>query len=448
MTEALDLLIRGGTAVTPAGAHTCDIGVRMGKIVALGDLSQAPAAETLNARGLHILPGVIDSQVHFREPGNEHKEDLATGTASAALGGVCTVFEMPNTNPTTTTVEAIEDKLRRASGRAWTDHAFFAGATPGNVDSLEDLELLPGVCGIKVFMGKSTGDLLVDEDEALEGVLRSGFRRVAIHAEDQTRLDARKHLAIEAAHARAHPVWRDPQTGLRATQRLLAAARKTARRVHVLHITTAEELRLLAHNKDLATVELLPQHLSLTAPECYEQLGSRAQMNPPIREKYHQDALWAAVANGVVDVLGSDHAPHTLEEKARTYPGSPSGMPGVQTMLPLMLDHVAAGRLTLHRLVDLLCHGPARIYGLANKGRLAVGYDADLTLVDLNRTETLLDQDMASRCGWTPFHGRTVQGWPVGTVIRGHRVMADGELLGQPVGRACRFHETFRPGAR
>jgi dihydroorotase len=441
VTNGLDLTIRGGTVMTPAGPADIDVGVRGGRVVALGDLSRASAATVVEARGLHVLPGVIDSQVHFREPGMTHKEDLETGTRGAVLGGVTAVFEMPNTKPLTANAAALDDKLARARGRAWCDHAFFVGGTPENYAELPALERHPGCCGVKVFMGSSTGDLLIEDDAALDRVIRHGTRRMAVHAEDEPRLKERRQLAVEGAHPRFHPVWRDEETALRATTRLLKLARAAGRRVHVLHVTTAEEMALLGEHKEFATVEVLPQHLTLSAPECYERLGSLAQMNPPIRDQRHQTALWQAVTDGVVDVLGSDHAPHTREEKAKPYPESPSGFQGVQTLLPLMLNHVHAGRLTLQRLIDLTSAGPERIYNIAGKGRIAVGYDADFSLVDLGRRETIRSEWIASRAGWTPFEGMSVTGWPVGTIIRGSVVMRDGELLGRPRGEPVRFQE-------
>ncbi|GAB4225522.1 MAG: dihydroorotase [Acidobacteriota bacterium] len=439
MDDTFDLLIRGGRAVTPGGVGDADVGVRSGRIAALGDLAGAKALETLDASGLLVLPGVIDSQVHFREPGLEHKEDLATGTAAAVLGGVTAVFEMPNTRPPTIDAAALDDKLDRARGRAWCDVAFFVGASPENVDALGELERRPGCAGVKVFMGSSTGSLLVEDDETLERVLRAGHRRVAVHAEDEPRLRERHGIAADRHDPAAHPDWRDVETAVRATRRLLALARRTRRPVHVLHVTTAGEAALLAEHKDVASMEVTPQHLTLAAPECYQRLGTLAQMNPPIRSAEHREALWRAVATGLVDVVGSDHAPHTLEEKARPYPDSPSGMPGVQTMLPLMLDHVAAGRLTIERLVDLLCAGPARVYGAATKGRLAAGFDADIALVDPGARRTITNDAIASRCGWTPFDGMEVRGWPVATIVRGRVVMRDGELLGEPSGRPVAF---------
>jgi dihydroorotase len=244
-----------------------------------------------------------------------------------------------------------------------------------------------------------------------------------------------------------HPVWRDDLTALHATQRVLAIARDTGRRIHVLHVTTAKEMDLLAEHKGIATVECTPQHLTLAAPACYDELGTLAQMNPPIRGEAHREALWAAVRSGIVDVVGSDHAPHTQEEKRRPYPNSPSGMPGVQTLLPVMLDHVHTGRLSIEQLVDLLCAGPARVYGIANKGRLAAGYDADLTLVDLEAKRTISNDWIESRCGWTPYDGKKVHGWPTATIVRGRVVMRDGEVQGDPSGRLVSFVETLEVAA-
>ncbi len=442
MSQSYDLILKGGTVYTTGGLQELDVAISGGKIVAIGALAQAPAAERLDLKGLTVLPGVVDTQVHFREPGMEHKEDLASGTKAAVLGGVTAVCEMPNTSPTTTTAASINDKLRRAQGRAWCDHAFFVGAAGENVDKLGELERLPGVVGVKLFMGSSTGNLLVEDDDTLEAVLRSGTRRMAIHAEDEPRLRARMALAGNGGPAQ-HPVWRDAETARLATERLLRLARKAGRRVHVLHITTADELPLLAANRDIATVEVTPQHLTLEAPSCYEEHGTYAQMNPPIRDGRHRQALWGAIANGLVDVVGSDHAPHTKAEKANPYPASPSGMPGVQTLLPLLMDHMSAGRLSLERLVDLTSAGPQRIFGLAGKGRIAQGYQADFTVVDLEARRRIEASWLASKCGWSPFEGRFVTGWPIMTIVRGKTVMRDGQTVGSPLGEPLRFVETL-----
>jgi len=438
-----DLIIHGGSVFTPGGPVTTDVGVKNGKIAALGSLKPGDAAASFDARGLTVLPGCIDEQVHFREPGPVHKEDLESGTRGAVLGGIVAVFEMPNTDPATTNEAAINDKIARATNRSWTDFAFYVGASPENADQLGYLERLPGCCGIKMFMGSSTGTLLVADDENVARVLSSGSRRVTVHSEDDMRLQERAAMVAGGADVSMHPEWRDVETAVRSTQRLLSLARKHHRRVHVLHVTTAEEMELLAHHKDIATVEVLPQHLTLAAPECYQKLGTLAQMNPPIREARHRDALWKAVNDGVVDCIGSDHAPHTLEEKAKPYPRSPSGLTGVQTTVPLMLNHVAEGRLTLARLVDLLCAGPARIFGIAGKGRVALGYDADFTLVDLAAKRTITNKWIASRAGWTAFDGMDVTGWPKATIIRGNVVMRDDEVLGKAIGLPVRFQETL-----
>ncbi len=442
MTQSFDLLVHGGTCVSHRGVERADVGIRGGRITAIGELGSADAGERLDAAGLHVLPGVIDPQVHFREPGFEHKEDLETGTRAAVMGGVTSVFEMPNTEPPTTSAEAFEDKFARARGRAWCDIAFFVGATPENAEELAELERMPGCAGVKIFMGKSTGNLLVHEDADLRRVLASGRRRVAVHAEDEARLRERAEELDLREGVQLHPVWRDVEVALRATRRLLSLASETHRRVHVLHVTTAEEVALIAEHRRLATSETTPQHLTLAAPDCYDELGTRVQMNPPIRDARHRDALWHGVRDGVIDNIASDHAPHTLEEKARPYPESPAGMAGVQTLLPLMLDHAAAGRLSLPLLVDLCCHGPARVWGASRKGRLVVGGDGDLTLVDLAAERTLDDAWIASRCGWTPFHGRRVRGWPRATVVGGRVVMRDDELQGAPSGQPVAFGET------
>jgi len=442
MTESFDTLFTGGTVVNHDGVHRADIGVRGGKIAALGDLSRHDAGERVDCTGLHLLPGVIDTQVHFREPGATHKEDLETGSLAAVMGGVTGVFEMPNTNPTTTTAEALADKLARAKNRMHCEHAFFVGGTRENARDLPELERLPGCAGVKVFMGSSTGDLLVDDDEGVRAVLSVIRRRASFHSEDEARLNERKSLRVPGDPA-SHPVWRDVEAAMICTQRLVRIARETGARIHVLHITTADEMRFLAGHKDVATVEVTPNHLTLT-DEAYARLGTKVQMNPPVRSADQVAGVWWGLNQGVVDVLGSDHAPHTLEEKAKSYPESPSGMTGVQTLVPLMLDHVNAGRLSIERFVDLSSHGPARIFNIAEKGRIAVGYDADLTVVDLARRQTITNSWIASRCAWTPYDGLEVTGWPIGTVIRGSRVMWEGELVTSATGKPVRFMETLR----
>ncbi|RWO51931.1 dihydroorotase [Mesorhizobium sp.] len=441
MATTYDLILTGGTVVNHDGEGRRDIGINGGRIAAIGDLGQASAGETVDCRGLHILPGVVDSQVHFREPGLEHKEDLETGSRAAALGGVTAVFEMPNTNPLTTSEAALADKVRRATGRMHCDFAFWVGGTRENAKDAGDLERLPGAAGIKVFMGSSTGDLLVEDDESVASILRNTRRRAAFHSEDEFRLRERLGERIEGDPA-SHPVWRDEIAALHCTERLVRIARQVRARIHVLHISTAEEIVFLEQHKDVATCEATPHHLTLSADD-YAQLGTLIQMNPPVRASRHRDGIWRGIAQGIVDVLGSDHAPHTLAEKAKSYPASPSGMTGVQTLVPIMLDHVNAGRLTLQRFVDLSSHGPQRIFGMARKGRIAAGYDADFTIVDLKRRETITKAQAGSKAGWTPYDGRQVTGWPVGTIVRGRRVMWEGEIVTPGQGSAVEFSEAL-----
>ncbi len=443
MAATYDLILTGGTVVNHDGRGARDIGVRAGRIAAIGDLSQSSAGETIDCTGLHVLPGVIDSQVHFREPGMEQKEDLETGSRAAVLGGVTAVFEMPNTKPLTTSEAALADKVTRATNRMHCDFAFWVGGTRDNAADVGELERLPGAAGIKVFMGSSTGDLLVEDDEGVASILRNTRRRAAFHSEDEFRLRERLGERIEGDPS-SHPVWRDELAALTCTQRLVRVARRTRARIHVLHISTAEEIAFLEQHKDVATCEATPHHLTLSADD-YARLGNLMQMNPPVRAARHRDGVWQGVAQGIIDVLGSDHAPHTLEEKRKTYPASPSGMTGVQTLVPVMLDHVNVGRLSLERFVDLSSHGPNRIYGIARKGRIAAGYDADFTIVDLKRRETITNAQQGSKAGWTPYDGKQVTGWPVGTVIRGKRVMWEGEIATPSQGRAVEFSEAL-PG--
>ena len=442
MAETFDRIFKGGIVVNQDGEGQRDIGVKNGRIAAIGDLSRASAGEVIDCKGLHILPGVIDSQVHFREPGLDHKEDLESGSRAAVMGGVTAVFEMPNTDPLTTTPEALADKVKRGTHRMHCDFAFWVGGTHENAKDVAELERLPGTPGIKVFMGSSTGALLVEDDGGVASILRNTRRRSAFHSEDEMMLRERRDLRVEN-DPRSHPVWRSAEVAMRCTERLVRIAHETRARIHVLHITTAEEILFLAKHKDVASCEITPHHLTMAAPECYERLGTYAQMNPPVREAHHRDGLWYGILEGIADVLGSDHAPHTRAEKEKPYPNSPSGMTGVQTLVPLMLDHVNAGKLTLQRFVDLTSAGPQRLFSIANKGRIAVGYDADLTIVDMKRKETIRNEWIASKSSWTPYDGVTVQGWPIGTIVRGRKVMWDGALVESAQGEKVLFSEAL-----
>ena len=442
MNKSADLLLTNGTVVTPNGIEQTNIACLAGKIVALGDLRDWHAKETVDLSGLHVLPGVIDSQVHFREPGMSHKETIEAGSRGAVLGGVTGFFEMPNTNPLTLSAVDLDAKLAIANATSWCDYAFYLGGSSANREHTHLLERHPGCSGVKIFMGSSFGDLLTDDDEVLRQLLRNGHRRVAVHAEDEARLKQRKALVDESRSVLDHPLWRDEQSALIATQKVVRMAKEEGRRLHVLHVSTKQEIEFLAQHKRLITVETTPHHLTLIAPDCYERLGAFAQMNPPVRTKDHQDALWAAINNGVVDVIGSDHAPHTVEEKQKPYPGSPSGMTGVQTLLPTMLDHVNAGRLSLQRLVDLTSAGPGRIFGIAGKGRIALGYDADFSIVDMRAKRTITNDWIASVSGWTPYDGKEVTGWPIHTLVRAQFAVRDESLQTRPHTQPMSFTET------
>jgi dihydroorotase len=441
MLRGFELILKGGTVVDHTGESARDIGILGGKIAEIGSSTGVGAEETIDATGLHILPGVIDTQVHFREPGLTHKEDLETGSRAAVLGGVTAVFEMPNTNPATTSAAALADKVARATNRMHCDFAFWVGGTSENTRDIPELERLPGAAGIKVFMGSSTGPLLVEENAGIAAILAQTRRRAAFHSEDEFRLNERKDLRVPNDPS-SHPVWRDETVALRSTERLVRIARENRALIHVLHVSCGEEMDFLAAHKDIASVEVTTHHLTLTSAD-YARLGTKLQMNPPVRDASHRERLWTGVAQGVVDILGSDHAPHTLEEKAKPYPQSPSGMTGVQTLVPIMLDHVNQGRLGLLHFVDMTSAGPARLFGIVGKGRIAVGYDADFTIVDMKRRNIIENRWIASRCGWTPYDGVEVTGWPVGTIIRGRRVMWEGEVTLPSQGQAVRFGQAL-----
>jgi dihydroorotase len=433
-----DLILSGGQAVLPWGIEPLDIGVRGGRIAAMGALGKAEATQVIDCTHLHVLPGLIDAHVHLREPGDPQVETIATGTKAAILGGLTAVFDMPNTAPSITDSAQLAWKRGHVAEQAWCDMGLYVGASKKNIAELAALELEDNVCAVKVFAGSSTGDLLIEDDATLEAVMRSGRRRICYHSEDEYRLQERKPLFHEGMPHRNHMVWRDVECAMLGTRRLMALARKTGRPAHILHVSTAEELEYLADFKDICSVEVLMNHLTQT-DEAYDRLGGYAVMNPPIRDQRHLEAAWAAVRNGTVDVVGSDHAPHSRTAKERPWPNTAAGLTGVQTIVPVMLDHVSAGRLSLSRLVDLMCAGPARVYGAVNKGRLSVGYDADFTLVDMAKSREITNDWIASPCGWTPFDGHRCQGWPVGTIVRGHVVMREDEVLGGPVGKPVAF---------
>ncbi len=426
-----DCYIADAILVTNTEQRQVDIGIKNNKIVAIHtprSISTISASHVISAKGLHVLPGVIDTQVHFRDPGLTHKEDLVTGSLAAVMGGVTSVFEMPNTSPPTTTVELLQDKIERATHNMHCDFAFYAGATADNTHLFKTFESMIGCVGMKIFVGSSTGTLLVDNKEHLTQIIKHLNKRAAFHCEDESRLNARKNLQ-EKGNPFSHTIWRDEETAYLATQRVLEIARTYDKKVHILHVSTGQEIPLLKQYRDVASVEMTPQHLTLRAEEAYQKIGTFAQMNPPLRDATHQKILWQAIKDNLTDIIGSDHAPHTKIEKQQPYPSSPSGMPGVQTLVPVMLNHVAQKNLSLERFVQLTSTNIHALFKLAHKGKAEIGFDADFTVVDLKQKTYLNDAGMYSRCGWTPFHGMTCQGKVIGTIIRGKQIMWEDTLL-------------------
>ena len=440
MKHKYELGIFGGKVCISNTIQNVSIGINSGKIIEIGNIDKKDCLNKIDASNKHILPGVIDTQVHFREPGLTHKEDIRFGTKSALLGGVTTIFEMPNTSPATINEEEFNKKIEIAKKSSWTNFAFFIGACKENLERLSYLENLKGCSGIKIFLGSSTGSLLVSGEEDIEIALKNCKRRVAIHSEDESRIKERfKSIKVNNG-VKEHPVWRDKETALISTKKVLKYSGIYKTKSHILHISTKDEIDLLKEKDPQITVEVTPQHLTLYSPDCYNNLGTLAQMNPPIREKSHQEGLWNGINDGVVDVIGSDHAPHTLEEKKRKWPNSPSGMPGVQTLLPLMLNHVNNKKIDLLKLVQLISTNPAKIYKIKNKGDIKIGFDADITIIDLKKELLIEDSLIQSKCGWTPFHGMKVTGCPVVTIINGKIKMQNGEIVGNPNGKIVEFN--------
>ena len=435
MSENYSLIVKNGSCYVNGKLEKTDIALVDNKIKKIGKI-EASDTKVFDASGKLVLPGIIDTQTHFREPGSTDREDLESGSRAAVLGGVTSVFEMPNTNPPTSNLVEFDKKLNLAKNRMHCNYAFYFGATPENVDQLSKLKDLKGCCGVKLFAGSSTGNLLVDKEADIEKVISQSDRIVSIHSEDEEILNLRKRF-IKEGDVHSHPEWRNTESAISSTRRVVKIAERYNKQIHVLHVTTKEEVDFLAMHKKNVTFEITPQHLTLYAPDCYDKLGTFVQMNPPIRKKEHYDRLWTAVKNSVVDILGSDHAPHSKEDKKKKYPDSPSGMPGVQTILPIMLDHVNNEKLSLEQLIKLMCENPCKIFGIKNKGYIKEDFDADLTIVDMNKEQTIKDEMIASKCGWTPFNNFNVKGFPVATIVNGKIVMSEGKVniegSGQPL---------------
>jgi len=437
MSDNFSLIIKNGSCYIDGKLTKTDIGLSDGKIKKIGKI-ELNSSKVYDATDKVVLPGIIDTQVHFREPGSTDAEDLESGSRAAALGGVTSLFEMPNTNPPTANLVEFDKKLKAAKNRMHSNYAFYFGATPDNTDQLADLKNVEGCCGVKLFAGSSTGNLLVDKEADIEKVISSSDRIVSIHSEDEDIIKLRKKF-IKKGDVHSHPEWRNVECAMSSTRRVVKIAERYNKKIHVLHVTTKDEVDFLAMHKKNVTFETTPQHLTLYAPDCYDKLGTYAQMNPPLRTKEHYDRLWVAIKNNIVDVLGSDHAPHLKENKDKEYPNTPSGMPGVQTIFPVMLDHVNSDKLSLKQLIDLMCENPCRIFGIQNKGYIKEGFDADLTIADMNKEVVIKDEMIASKCGWTPFNNYKVKGFPVGTIVNGNLVMSDGKIVLESKGQPLKF---------
>ncbi len=437
MSANFSLIIKNGSCYINGDLVKTDLGLSGNKITKIGKI-ELNSAKVFDATDKVILPGIIDTQVHFREPGSTDAEDLESGSRAAVLGGVTSLFEMPNTNPPTSNLIEFQKKLQLAKNRMHSNYAFYFGATPENTDQLSKLKNLKGCCGIKLFAGSSTGNLLVDKEADIEKVISKADRIVSIHSEDEEILNLRKKF-IKNGDVHSHPEWRNVETAMSSTRRVVKIAERYNKKIHILHVTTKEEVDFLAMHKKNVTFETTPQHLTLYAPDCYDKLGTYAQMNPPLRTKDHYDRLWVAIKNDIVDVLGSDHAPHTKENKKKAYPESPSGMPGVQTIFPVMLDHVNKGKLRLEQLVKLMCENPSRIFEIKNKGYIKENFDADLTIVDMKKEVTIKDEIIASKCGWTPFNNYKIKGFPIATIVNGAIVMSDGKIVSKALGEPLNF---------
>jgi dihydroorotase len=437
MSDNYSLIIKNGSCYIDGKLTKIDIGLSGNKITKIGKI-ELNSSKVFDATNKVVLPGIIDTQTHFREPGSTDVEDLESGSRAAVLGGVTSLFEMPNTNPPTSNLVEFDKKLQLAKNRMHSNYAFYFGATPENTEQLSKLKDVEGCCGVKLFAGSSTGKLLVDKEADIEKVISSSDRIVSIHSEDEEILKLRKKF-IKKGNVHSHPEWRNTECAMSSTRRVVKIAERYNKRIHVLHVTTKEEVDYLAMHKKNVTFEITPQHLTLYAPDCYDKLGTYAQMNPPLRTKEHYDRLWVAIKNNIVDVLGSDHAPHSKENKDKEYPNTPSGMPGVQTIFPVMLDHVNNGKLTLEQLIKLMCENPCRIFGIKNKGYIKEGYDADLTIVDMNKEVVIKDEMIASKCGWTPFNNHKVKGFPAGTIVNGILVMSEGKVIEESKGTPLKF---------
>ena len=434
------LLIRGGGVVLPNRIVLTNLLVSDGKIVAIDADRHSAADEVIEAEGLMVMPGVIDDQVHFREPGLTHKEDISSGSRACAAGGVTTFLEMPNTHPPAIDAESLAWKYARAAEVSHVNFGFYMGATETNVAQLNRASNIPG---IKIFIGSSTGSLLVDDQSALERIFAETTLPICAHCEDESTVLLNRERIGPTTDVSDHSRIRDVQAAFVATQRAIALAQKYKHRFHVLHVSTAAELALLTNAAPLITAEACPHHLFFSTDD-YARLGSLVQMNPSVKSLADAGARWNALLERVIQVVATDHAPHTLEEKAQPYPKSPSGLPAVENSLTPMLHQAHLGRCKLPQIADWMSDAPARVWGLVGKGRIEVGYDADLTLVDLSLERTISNDAQFTKSRWSPWAGETLTGWPVQTFVMGECVYRDGQVVGPPRGSRVRCDHAAR----
>ena len=437
MSDNYSLIIKNGSCYIDGKFQKIDLALSGNKIKKVGKID-LNSGKVFDATGKIVLPGAIDTQVHFREPGANDAENLESGSRAAVAGGITSVFEMPNTNPPTSTFKEFNNKLSAARNRMFCNYAFYFGATPDNMKELASVNTLEGCCGVKLFAGSSTGNLLVSQEKDIEKVISNSSKIISVHSEDENIMLSRKKF-IKEGDVTSHPVWRNEECALESTKRVVRLAQKHKKKIHILHVSTKEEIDFFSEKRDGVTFEITPQHLTLYAPDCYENLKTFSQMNPPLRSKDHYDRLWDAVDETLVSTIGSDHAPHTKEEKNRKYPLSPSGMPGVQTLLPIMLDHVNKGKLKIEKLIKLVCENPCDLFGIKNKGYIKENYDADLTIVDMNKEVVIKDNWIESKCGWTPFNNYKVKGFPIATIVNGEIVMKNSKIISPAKGKPLNF---------
>lgn len=428
-------LICNASVVLPSGTSSVSVLIDGTQIADIDPAIQVAADEVVDATGLHLLPGVVDDQVHFREPGLTHKEDLHHASRACAKGGVTTFLEMPNTIPHAIDQLQLDAKLSRAAEVSLVNYGFYIGATPDNLIALKQATRTPG---IKIFIGSSTGSLLVDCQEDLEAIFAETTLPITAHCEDESTIQENWQQYAKTTDVADHSRIRDHRAALVATKRAIDLAVRHQHRFHVLHVSTGQETGLLRDHHDLITAEACPHHLFFNVGD-YERLGTLIQMNPSIKTAEDNEQLWTALQEGAIQVIATDHAPHTMEEKQQPYPKSPSGLPAVENSLALMLNQVNEGRCTLEQVVHWMCDAPARVWDIVNKGRIEVGYDADLVLVDLEKTAEIRNEEQQSKCGWSPWHGESLTGWPVRTWVRGHLAYCEGAFNDQQLGSEAQF---------